>query len=63
MPHAGGITICAVYPTRDGYIAIVGNHDRHFAAILRLMLADAAVLAKLSTPGLAFAMSSRSWNR
>jgi CoA:oxalate CoA-transferase len=26
-----------VYPTRDGYIAIVGNHDRHFAAILRLM--------------------------
>lgn len=26
-----------VYPTRDGYIAIVGNHDRHFAAILKLM--------------------------
>lgn len=26
-----------VYPTRDGYIAIVGNHDRHFQQILRLM--------------------------
>jgi CoA:oxalate CoA-transferase len=26
-----------VYPARDGYIAIVGNHDRHFQAILRLM--------------------------
>jgi formyl-CoA transferase len=26
-----------VYPTRDGYIAIVGNHDRHFVAMLRLM--------------------------
>lgn len=26
-----------VYPTRDGYIAIVGNHDRHFRALLKLM--------------------------
>ena len=26
-----------VYPTRDGYIAIVGNHDRHFRQILELM--------------------------
>ena len=26
-----------VYPTRDGHIAIVGNHDRHFREILSLM--------------------------
>jgi crotonobetainyl-CoA:carnitine CoA-transferase CaiB-like acyl-CoA transferase len=26
-----------VYPTRDGFIAIVGNHDRHFLALLKLM--------------------------
>ena len=26
-----------VYPTQDGYIAIVGNHDRHFRQILDLM--------------------------
>jgi CoA:oxalate CoA-transferase len=26
-----------VYPTQDGFIAIVGNHDRHFRQILELM--------------------------
>ena len=26
-----------VYPTRDGHVAIVGNHDRHFRQILELM--------------------------
>ena len=26
-----------VYPTRDGYIAIIGNNDRHFRTILKLM--------------------------
>lgn len=29
-----------VYPTRDGHIAIVGNHDRHFRQILELMGRD-----------------------
>ncbi len=26
-----------VYPTADGHIAIIGNHDRHFAALLQAM--------------------------
>ena len=26
-----------VYPTRDGYIAIIANNDRHFRSILRVM--------------------------
>ena len=26
-----------VYPTRDGFIAIIGNNDRHFRTLLRLM--------------------------
>jgi CoA:oxalate CoA-transferase len=26
-----------VYPTSDGHIAIIGNHDRHFAALLQAM--------------------------
>lgn len=26
-----------VYPSRDGHIAIIGNHDRHFAALLQAM--------------------------
>jgi CoA:oxalate CoA-transferase len=29
-----------VYPTRDGHIAIVGNHNRHFREILELMGRD-----------------------